>query len=367
MIQIDNVDEFRKCLAEVSAYASLRTTVPSYLCVDLDALDGKLKMSCYDGFRSCTMSLNVDGSLAVMVDARKFKSVVDNLSGKIELSEDGAHLRVKSGSANVLIACVNREDAPKPDGVKGVSIDMNAHELADMLSFGINLSRAGKGGGENAVQIVPEYGVVTSDSFIGGSGATIVCHQELAEFSGFTDKRVCLKSDYVKSVVHGLRGLGTEDVVKVTICDSHVSFTSDLFEICVRRLENGTVGNVPLQFLRGKREWPTEFVVNVEDLLRILGIMAVIAPPEKRSINLRGEGSVLMVSQAKTEFGTSEHSLDVMTTGEFEGEVFVNMDTVALVLSCFGRQNSVVVRYSEDMMSVSMDGKEAIFAATTDI
>ena len=144
-------------------------------------------------------------------------------------------------------------------------------------------------------------------------------------------------------------------------------FTSDLFEICVRRLENGTVGNVPLQFLRGKREWSTEFVVNVEDLLRILGIMAVIAPPEKRSINLRGQDSVLMVSQAKTEFGTSEHSLDVMTAGDFEGEVFVNMDMAMLALNCFGRQDSVVVKYNEDMMSVSMDGKEAIFAGTTDV
>jgi hypothetical protein len=302
------------------------------------------------------------------VDARKLCSVIDNLFGMIELDNQGDHLKIKSSSADVLVAGIDTRDAPRPDSVNGVSVECNAHDLADLLGFGGNLARVGKGGGENAIQIVPAYGVVATDSFIGaGNGAKVVCHQANTDFAVFEDDRICIKSDYMKSALHALKSMGSEDNVTLTVCDSHISFKSDVFEICIRRLENGTVGKVPMSFLSAKREWDSEFVTGIEPLSHILGIMSAIAPPEKRSINVRGEGSVLKVTQGQTEFGTSEHSLDVMTSHDFDGEVFVDMDMLILALNSFGRQDSVVVKYSSHAMSVSMDGKEVIFAGTEDV
>jgi hypothetical protein len=350
MIKIDDIKSFKSLLNDVARYTSTRSPIAAQSCVLLDSMDGKLEVSAYDGFRTCKRTVPCEGDLSVLVDAQKLCRVLGNIDQGIELSQDeNNHLDIKAGRTKVKISGTNVAMATRPVEVDGNAVNVNAHELADLLSFGSPLSKIEKGGGEKAVQILPEYGVVISDSFIGNTGVKAIAHVKSDIFQGASESRACLQSAYVKPVVSSLKSLGTEDEAEVIFCESHVTFRFPGCEICIRRLENSTVGNVPVAYLNRDKAWTTKFTTTA----------SLIS-------NAVQDGDNLGIRQVQTEFGTSDHSIEV--DGEFNGDdLFLNMDTFSIGLECFDRNSPVLFQYNENAISISLNGKEVLIAGTEDM
>lgn len=366
MIRIDDVSAFGKLLGEVARYASVRTTIEAQFCILIDAHDGEVEVSAYDGFRVCVRREPIDGDLLVLVNARKLCSLFSNFTEPAELSVGkNGWLLIKSGTTEVSLPGLPPHMAVRSVEQDGVAIESNAHELAELLGFGMQFSSVEKGGGEKAIQIIPSYGVVTSNSFIGSTGATLVSHVKDDRFAPVEADRVCLRVDHLKPAVAAMAGLGTEDVAKVTFCESHVTFSMPGCDICIRTLEPGTVGKIPISYLEADKEFTSQFLTTTESVRRPIKIMSAIAPPEKRTIRLYSGTGNLQMTQSATELGGSEHSVEVM--GDFNGQIFMDMDMLGVALSCFRPGESVQFKYSGSVMSLSSEGREVFAAGTGDV
>jgi hypothetical protein len=360
MIRIEDIDSFKRVASDVSRYASSRTPIESQKCILLEAMDGKLSLSAYDGFRSCKRTMNTDGDLSVLIDAKRFTQVLNNLNCATELSESQNGLRIKSGPVLVTISCRSVHEAAKLNEVTGDPVTVNANELADLLSFGSAVARTESGSLDRAIQIVPSYGILTTNAFIGSSGCGILAHVKSSMFSVLTEKRICLKLESMRSLIATLGEMGTEDTVDVFVDDSQFCCKSPDTEVSIRRLEDYSVGNVPIEKMDKMPGMNSSFMVTGGELHQSLNIMSALSLPEKKNIRIFDDAGNLGIQQVDTEAGSSRHSFEAMCS--ISDEIFLDMDKLAAGLSCFSRSDGVSARFSSSAIELSVGDKKVMIA-----
>jgi len=363
MFQIENPEAFRTAVSEARRFCSTRSTVEAQYCILIEIHDGFVSVSAHDGYKTYVWNGKQGGDFDALLNGPKLCDLLMSMKkGDLFLGQNGSEILIECGNTKVSLPSREISECTRSIETDGTKVTLNSHELSRMLSLLMPISKVdGANSGERAVQFVPAYGLLATDSIVGTKpSASVVGHLKTDLFESVNQNRVCVKTECVAIVNSLLKKEGSEDTCDVIFCESHTTFVMSSCSICMRSLEDFAVGYVPTPYLLRDKGWTTEIAVVPGEISEAMKIMTIIAPPESRTVVLRKASDGLMLKQSATSLGKSDHV--VSCTGVIEGEVSVDMDKLRIAMECWRGVGHITARYNELGIGFEYEGYEILLA-----